>query len=94
MKTFANLLTALILAGWVSLIAVFSIQNVKNVSLQFLWLRTVEVPLGVVLAFSAGFGMIVGAIAPALLSAGIRRRKFLKTGQEPLEVGEEELSNK
>lgn len=50
--------TSLVVAVWVSAIAIIAIQNATPVSLQFLGLRTVEIPIGLVLAFSASLGMI------------------------------------
>ncbi len=50
--------TSLVVALWVSAIALIAIQNATPVSLQFLGLRTVEIPLGLLLAFSASLGMI------------------------------------
>jgi uncharacterized integral membrane protein len=56
-------LTSLILAFWVSAIALIAIQNATPVALQFLNLRTIEIPLGLVMAFSASIGMIGMAVA-------------------------------
>jgi uncharacterized integral membrane protein len=56
-------LTSLILAFWVSAIALIAIQNATPVSLQFLTLRTIEIPLGLVMAFSASLGMVGTAVA-------------------------------
>lgn len=64
MKTITNLLTSLILAGWVGAIAILSIQNITPVSLKFLVFQTIEIPFGIVLAFSVGIGAIAGAIIP------------------------------
>ncbi|NEP58760.1 MAG: DUF1049 domain-containing protein [Symploca sp. SIO2G7] len=66
MKTFANLLSSLIVAGWIGAIALLSIQNIKLVSLRFLYFESIEMPVGLVLAFSVGLGIIVGAILPPL----------------------------
>ena len=66
MKTTANLLTSLILATWVSAIAILSIQNITPVSLKFLTSETIQLPVGIVLAFSVAVGAIGGAIAPVL----------------------------
>jgi uncharacterized integral membrane protein len=66
MKTIANLLTSLILATWVSAIAILSIQNITPVSLKFLTSETIQLPVGIVLAFSVAVGAIGGAIAPVL----------------------------
>lgn len=51
-------LTSIIVAIWISAIALIAIQNATPISLQFLGLRTVEIPIGLVLAFSASLGMI------------------------------------
>jgi uncharacterized integral membrane protein len=53
-------LTSLIVAIWVSAIAVVAIQNATPVSLRILNVQSVEIPIGLVLAFSASLG-IVGA---------------------------------
>lgn len=55
-------LTSLVLAVWVSAIALIAIQNATPVSLQFLNLRTIEIPLGLVMAFSASIGMVGTAV--------------------------------
>jgi len=66
MKTIANLLTSLILAGWIGAIAILSIQNFTPVSVKFLAFESIQLPIGIVLAFSAGIGLIGGALVPAL----------------------------
>ncbi len=64
MKTLASTLTALILAGWIGTAAIISVQNFQPVSFKILTLQSIEIPFGVVLAFSAGFGAIAAAIVP------------------------------
>jgi uncharacterized integral membrane protein len=66
MKTITNLLTSLILAGWIGAIAILSIQNFTPVSVKFLAFESIQLPIGIVLAFSAGIGLIGGALVPAL----------------------------
>ena len=66
MKTIANFLTSLILAGWIGMIAILSIQNFTPVSVKFLAFESIQLPIGIVLAFSAGIGLIGGALVPAL----------------------------
>jgi uncharacterized integral membrane protein len=66
MKTIANLLTSLILAGWIGAIAILAIQNFTLVSVKFLAFESIQLPIGIVLAFSAGIGLIGGALVPAL----------------------------
>ncbi|MFE1748086.1 lipopolysaccharide assembly protein LapA domain-containing protein [Coleofasciculus sp. H7-2] len=64
MKAFTNLLTSLILASSVAAIAIFSIQNITPVSVKFLTFQSIRMPVGVVLAFSAGAGAIGSALVP------------------------------
>jgi len=92
MKTFANLLSSLIVAGWIGAIALLSIQNIKPVSLKFLYFESIEIPVGLVLAFSVGLGMISGAILPPLwqLFEQPRRTGASKKYLEYEEYGEEE----
>lgn len=78
MKTIANFLTSLILAGWLTAIAILSIQNITPVSLKFLNFETIQLPMGIVLAFSVGAGAIAGAIGPVLwqLAGGQQGRYY------------------
>ncbi len=77
MKTIANLLTSIVLAAWLGAIAILSIQNITPVSLKFLGLETIQLPLGIVLAFSVGVGAIGAALLPVLWqSAGIQRQQY------------------
>ena len=74
MKNFANLITSLILATWVAIIALFSIQNYEQISLKFIVFESVEIPLGVILAFCGAVGMVLGAVIPILLGVSRRRQ--------------------
>jgi uncharacterized integral membrane protein len=74
MKTLANLLTSLIVASWVIAIAILSVQNATPVSLRFLTFQSIQLPVGLVLAFSAGLGIIGMALTQPLWSlAGSRQ---------------------
>ena len=53
-----NLLASLLLAAWVVAIAIVSVQNFTPVSFEFLLFKSVEIPFGIVLAFSVGLGMV------------------------------------
>jgi uncharacterized integral membrane protein len=66
MKTIANLLTSLALAAWIGAIAILSIQNITPISLKFLNYETIQIPIGIVLAFSVGIGAIAGSLVPIL----------------------------
>jgi lipopolysaccharide assembly protein A len=63
-KTISNILASGIIASWIAFFAVFSIQNIGNVSLQFLSLRSIDIPIGVLLAFIFGFGTVIGSCLP------------------------------
>jgi uncharacterized integral membrane protein len=74
MKSLANLLTSLIVASWVIAIAILSVQNATPVSLRFLTFQSIQLPVGLVLAFSAGLGIIGMALTQPLWSlAGSRQ---------------------
>ncbi|NBD31748.1 MAG: DUF1049 domain-containing protein [Cyanobacteria bacterium] len=64
MQRLGTIFAFLIIAAGMVLMAVISIQNITAISLQFLFFRSVEIPFGVLLAFSFSFGLILGAIAP------------------------------
>jgi uncharacterized integral membrane protein len=63
-------LTSIIMAVWISAIAVLAIQNATPVTLQFLTVQSVAIPLGLVMAFSASVGMVGTALALGLLQSG------------------------
>ncbi|MBF2000596.1 MAG: DUF1049 domain-containing protein [Synechococcales cyanobacterium C42_A2020_086] len=68
----ARILIPLLASLWVSAIALVAIQNAAPVSLRFLGLQTVEVPIGLLLAFSVSLGMAMAALLLPLVST--RRR--------------------
>ena len=67
MKALAILLTSLLLSAWIGAIAILAIQNFTPVSLRFLGFQSIEIPVGLVLAFSVGLGVLGTAIAQPLL---------------------------
>ena len=66
MKIFTNFISSVMLAMGISGIAVFSIQNIQPVSLRFLGFESIQFPLGVLLAFCAAVGIILGSLLPLL----------------------------
>lgn len=66
MKIFANFISSLIVAAWVSAIAVLAIQNIQLVSLKFLVWRSIPFHIGVLLAFCAAVGFVAGSLVPVL----------------------------
>ena len=77
MKVIANILSSLIMAAWIGAIAIFSIQNIQDVSLKFIVFESINFPIGVLLAFCAGAGMILGSLLPLLWQ---KRRKVRRNG--------------
>lgn len=75
MRTIANFFNSLIMAGWIGAIAIFSIQNIQAVSLQFLGFRSIQIPVGVLLAFFVGIGMVLGSLLPLLWQRRKRVRR-------------------
>lgn len=51
-----------ILSFWIAAIAILSVQNATAVAIQFLWFRTIELPLGVILAFGVSAGLLGVAV--------------------------------
>ncbi|NJK54902.1 MAG: DUF1049 domain-containing protein [Pleurocapsa sp. SU_5_0] len=74
MKSFTSLLSSLILAILVVAIAIFSIQNIQDVSLKFLTFESITIPVGVLLALCSAIGIILGALIPILFSRRKTRR--------------------
>lgn len=75
MRKIANLLTSLILAAWIAAIAIISIQNITPISLKFFVFESIQIPFGIVLAFSVGIGAIAAAIVPILGQQGRGQRE-------------------
>ena len=69
MRQIAYVLISLIMASWFAIIAVFSIQNIQEVSLKFLLFESIKIPIGVLLSFSLALGMVFGAILPLIFTA-------------------------
>ncbi|NEQ32101.1 MAG: DUF1049 domain-containing protein [Leptolyngbya sp. SIO4C5] len=67
-----RLATALILALWISAIAVIAAQNGTPVSLKFIAFRSVELPLGIALAFCVAAGLIATALLLSLFERSAR----------------------
>jgi uncharacterized integral membrane protein len=67
MTVFINLLTSVIIAIWMGAIAVLSVQNFTPVSLKFLAFQSFEMPVGLILAFSVGLGLVGTALLEPLL---------------------------
>lgn|GEM_PF-1449045 len=62
MKRLASLLLSAIAAIWIAVIAIVSVQNYTPVTLRFFTYQSIQVPLGLVLAFSISFGVLGAAL--------------------------------
>jgi uncharacterized integral membrane protein len=82
MRILANLLTIVIFAGWVVAIAIISVQNATPVSLRFLTFQSIQLPAGLVLAFSAALGMLAMALTQPIWIAGSRRNSLKSDDDE------------
>ncbi|MBW4644212.1 MAG: DUF1049 domain-containing protein [Goleter apudmare HA4340-LM2] len=70
MKTIANLLISVVIAIWIIAIAIISVQNARLISLKFFTLQSIQIPFGLVLAFSAGLGLVGVAVLQPLWKLG------------------------
>ncbi|MBW4550363.1 MAG: DUF1049 domain-containing protein [Aphanocapsa sp. GSE-SYN-MK-11-07L] len=61
-----SLLLAALLSFWVGAIAILAVQNATAVSLSFLFLRSIELPVGVVLAFAFITGLMLSVLVQPL----------------------------
>jgi uncharacterized integral membrane protein len=82
MKTLVSLLTAIVVAFWIVAIAIFSVQNAQPVSLKFLAFESIQIPVGLVLAFSAGVGIIGMALLQPLWSLAGSGQRNLQSEQD------------
>ncbi len=63
-----NLLSSLVIALWVVLMSVMSIQNVADVTLHFLSFESIKIPVGVVMSLSLAVGIIAQPLLISVLS--------------------------
>ena len=74
MKSLTNLISSLILAVSIVAIAIFSIQNVADVSVKFLNLESITVPVGILLIFCSAIGVVLSWLISLFFSASKPRR--------------------
>jgi uncharacterized integral membrane protein len=74
MKNLIPILISLIVAIWVVAIAIISVQNATPVSLKFLTFQSIQIPLGLLMAFTAGIGLLGMALLQPLWSMANSRR--------------------
>ena len=70
MKNFVSFSILLIIAIWVVAIALISVQNATPVSLRFLGFQSIQIPLGLMLAFAVAVGLLGTAVLQPLWGLG------------------------
>ncbi len=66
MNVILPLLINLLLAIWIGAIAIISVQNATPVALKFIVFESIQMPVGIVLAFSAILGIFLGSLVKPL----------------------------
>ncbi len=61
-----NLVISAIVAIWIALIALISVQNASLVSLKFVFWNSIELPWGLILAGAVAIGFAIGGCLPLL----------------------------
>ena len=75
MKTTVNLILSIILALWIMAIAIISVQNATAVSLRFITFESIQIPVGLLLAFCVAVGIIAASLLQPLLGkSNVQRR--------------------
>ncbi|MBV8886797.1 MAG: DUF1049 domain-containing protein [Chroococcidiopsidaceae cyanobacterium CP_BM_RX_35] len=81
-KIITILLISLILAAWIAATAILSVQNATPVSLTFLNFHSIQLPVGLVLAFSTCVGIIFVALLQPLWSLAGAGQDSLRADDE------------
>jgi uncharacterized integral membrane protein len=74
-----RLLLALFVSAWIGGIAILSVQNATAVSLKFLFFQSIQMPLGVLLAFAVMAGLMGAVMLLPLLQ--LRSSRSFKADQ-------------
>lgn len=85
MKTTVNLVLSIIVALWIIAIAIVSVQNATPVSLRFLTFESIQIPVGLVLAFCVAVGMIVMSVLQPLWGIANSRQSNSRRYQDDAE---------
>ncbi|MFB2768042.1 DUF1049 domain-containing protein [Pelatocladus sp. BLCC-F211] len=92
MKTLATLLTIIILVFWIMAVALLSVQNATPISLKFLSFQSIQLPVGLLLAFCAAVGMVgMGLLQPLWGLAGSEQRNSTAQDDAEFFVDEEDF---
>ena len=89
MKIITNFISSFLLAGWIITMSVFSIQNINPVVLRFLQFQSIKLPVGVLLSFCVGVGLMLGSLLPLLLPKSKKSRSRQRLSDIDIEDMEE-----
>ncbi|MBE9141709.1 lipopolysaccharide assembly protein LapA domain-containing protein [Planktothrix mougeotii] len=64
------IVTSLIVAVWIAAIAILTVQNASPISLKFLFFESIQLPVGVILAFSGVSGLLGAALFKPIAELG------------------------
>ncbi|VXD22536.1 conserved exported hypothetical protein [Planktothrix serta PCC 8927] len=64
------IVTSFIVAFWISAIAILAVQNATPISLTFLFFDSIQLPVGVILAFSVVSGLLGAALFQPIAQLG------------------------
>ena len=93
MNTTKNILISFIFTFWILAIATFSIQNIELVSLNFFFLESIQIPVGILLAIMLGLGFFIGALIPLLFVSKKKKVKTRKKKNQFIYEREKELES-
>ena len=85
MKTIPLLAISFLVAILASAIGIISVQNAAPVALNFIFFKSIQVPVGLLLAMSISVGLIVAALLQPLWNISDSqnsRRKFQENQEE------------
>lgn len=74
MRTTVNLVLSIIIALWIMAIAIISVQNATAVSLRFITFASIQIPVGLLLAFCVAIGIIATSLIQPLLGKSNRKK--------------------
>ena len=80
MKILINFLIVLIIAIWVAAIALIYVKNATPVSLRFLVFQSIQIPFGLMLAFSVVVGLLSTVVLQPLWELGESQSRIDEDG--------------
>ncbi len=89
MNNFSSFLISIILAAFLIIFSIFSIQNITLVSLKFFIFQSINFPIGIILSLTFSMGILLGNILPFLFFSGTKSSEKSKK-KKPTKISQEE----